>query len=208
MPLKSSLRSLETYGFTLLSALVAYGYSFTRANTYNQLPSILALFDSNLLSQDYYIQEMTQFTPRFYYYHLMLFFHQLGLSLPVVAFGLFALAFGSMVLGLCAIGTYLGRSAFAGVALAFLALAVDDSTLGKTDIFRVEPIAAIYAMGIAVWGIYFCCRRRWRLGYLMFGLACLLQFLIGLLPAALWGVPFALDALRQRRPLRLLSPLL
>ncbi|MEM8806063.1 MAG: DUF6798 domain-containing protein [Cyanobacteria bacterium P01_G01_bin.38] len=208
MSLKLSLRSLETYGFAILSGLVAYGYSFTRANTYNQMPAISALFDSNLLSQDFYIQEMTQFTARFYYYHLMLFFHQLGLSLPAVSFGLFVLAFSSMVLGLCAMGTYLGRSGFAGVALAFLALAVEDSTLGKTDIFRTEPIAAIYAMGIAVWGIYFCCRRRWRLGYLMFGLACLLQFLIGLLPACLWGVPFALDALRQRRPLKLFIPFL
>ncbi|MEM9908923.1 MAG: DUF6798 domain-containing protein, partial [Cyanobacteria bacterium P01_D01_bin.44] len=206
--LKLSLRSLETHGFAILSGLVAYGYSFTRANTYNQMPAISALFDNNLFSQDFYIQEMTQFTARFYYYHLMLFFHQLGLSLPVVSFGLFVLAFSSMVLGLCAMGTYLGRSGFAGVALAFLALAVEDSTLGKTDIFRTEPIAAIYAMGIAVWGIYFCCRRRWRLGYLMFGLACLLQFLIGLLPACLWGVPFALDALRQRRPLKLLMPCL
>ncbi|MEO1400011.1 MAG: DUF6798 domain-containing protein [Cyanobacteria bacterium J06635_1] len=212
MPLKLSLRSLETYGLALLSALVAYGYSFTRSNTYNQMPSILALMDSTRLSQDFYIQEMTQFTPRFYYYHLMLFGHQLGLSLPVVAFGLFVLAFGSMVLGLWALGRYLGRSEFAGVALAFLALAIEDSTLGKTDIFRIEPIAAIYAMGIAIWGMYFCCRRQWRRGYLMFGLACLLQFLIGLLPAGLWGVPLVIDALRQRQPLKqwvkLLGPML
>ncbi|MEO1127261.1 MAG: DUF6798 domain-containing protein [Cyanobacteria bacterium J06639_16] len=208
MSLKSIVRSLQTYGFALLSALVAYGYSFTRSNIYNQMPAISALLNSDLFSQDFYVQEMTEFTPRFYYYHLMLFFHQLGLSLPIVAFGLFVLAFSSTVLGLWAIGKHLGHSAFAGLALAFLALAVDSSTLGETDIFRVEPIAAIYAMGLAVWGIYFCCRRQWQLGYLMFGLACLLQFLIGFLPACLWGVPLLVEVIRQRRPAKLLGSLL
>ena len=133
------------------------------------------------------------------------------------------MSFGSMILGLWAIGEHLERfaplkmggeaerspcassqassqaSSFTGLALAFLGLSALDGTLGVTDIFRVEPIAAMYAMGIAIWGIYFCCRRQWQLGYLMFGLACLLQFLIGFLPACLWGISLLLETVFRRR---------
>ncbi|MEO0456388.1 MAG: DUF6798 domain-containing protein [Cyanobacteria bacterium P01_A01_bin.114] len=208
MSFKSILRPLETYSFVLLSALAAYGYSFTRPNTYNQFPAIAALLNPDLFSQDFYIQAMTGFTPRFYYYHLMIFLNQLGLSLPLVAFGLFVIAFCSMVFGLRAIGKLLGHTAFSGLALAFLGIAITVGTLGHTSIFKLEPISAVYAMGLSVWGIYFCFCRRWRLGYLMFGAACLLQFLIGLLPGCLWGVILLIEAIRQRRLAKLLGPLL
>ncbi|MEO0646522.1 MAG: DUF6798 domain-containing protein [Cyanobacteria bacterium J06650_10] len=178
---------------------MAYGYSYAKSNIYNQVPVIEALIDSSLFTQDFYIQEMTGFTPRFYYYQLVIFLHHLGISIPIAKFGLFLLAFGSLILGLWSIGKYLAKSAFAGVVLAFLSLAAIDGTLGFTDLFRVEPISAIYAMGITVWGIYFCCRRQWRLGYLVFGVATLLQFLIGFLPACLWGISLLLDTVFRQR---------
>jgi len=184
----------------LLSSLLAYGYSYAQPNIFNQVPVIEALIDSSLFSRDFYIQEMTGFTPRFYYYHLVIALYQLGLSLPIAHFFLFLLAFSSMILGLWSIGRYLAKSDFAGVALAFLGLAALKGTLGLTDIFRVEPISAIYAMGITVWGIYFCCRRRWMLAYLLFGLATLLQFLIGFLPACLWGLSLLLETIVRKQP--------
>ncbi len=198
-PKKGRFASCWTISFVLLSSFMAYGYSYAQANIFNQVPVIEALIDSNLFTHDFYIQEMTGFTPRFYYYRLVIALHQLGLSLPIAQFALFLLAFGSMILGLWSIGRYLANSAFAGVALAFLGLAALKGTLGITDIFRVEPISAIYAMGITVWGIYFCCRRRWRLGYLLFGLATLLQFLIGFLPACLWAPSLLLGTVIRRR---------
>ncbi|NEP15989.1 MAG: hypothetical protein F6J97_03690 [Leptolyngbya sp. SIO4C1] len=194
--------------FALLSALVAYGYSFGRPNLYNQIPVVAALLDPNLYSQDFYIQEMAEFTPRFYYYHLMVGLVRLGFSLPVACFGLFVLAFGSTVLGLWAVGRQLGRSPFAGLGLAFLGLSVTTGTLGRTDIFRLEPIAAVYAMGVAIWGIYYCSRRQWQLGYLLFGLACLLQFLVGVLPAGLWGLSLLYETARSRQWRRPILPLL
>ena len=216
MLLRPTWKLLWPASFVLLSSLVAYGYSFAGSNMFNQIPVMEALIDKSLFSRDFYIQEMAGFTPRFYYYHLILLFHSLGLSLSAAAFGLFVLAFSSMILGLWAIGGYLERfamgeaersrsissqaSSFTGLALAFLGLSALAGTLGVTDIFRVEPIAAIYAMGIAIWGIYFCCRRQWQLGYLMFGLACLLQFLIGFLPACLWGISLLLETVFRRRP--------
>lgn len=198
---KRIFQSLWTASFVFLSSFLAYGYSFPQSNIFNQVPVIEALMDRSLFSRDFYIQEMTGFTPRFYYYHLVILFHQ-WLSLPIAKFALFLLAFGSIIGGLYSIGRHLAKSPFAGVSLAFLALGALDGTLGVTDIFRVEPISAIYAMGITVWGIYFCCRRQWRLGYFMFGLATLLQFLIGFLPACLWGLSLLLETVVLRQNLK------
>lgn len=197
---QTSQQSFWTASFVLLSSFIAYGYSYAQSNIFNQVPVIAALMNSSLYSRDFYIQEMTGFTPRFYYYRLVIFLHQLGISLPLAKFGLFLLAFGSMILGLWRIGAYLGRSPFAGMSLAFLGLSVLDGTLGVTDIFRPEPISAIYAMGITIWGIYFCCRKRWILAYALFGSAALLQFLIGFLPACLWGLGLLIETISRRRP--------
>ena len=192
-------QKIVTYTFVLLSSLIAYGYSFQRSNIYNQFPSIFSLLDPELYQNDFYIQEMTGFTPRFYYYHLIYLPAKFGLSVPAVCFFYYALAFFSFILGLYAIGRYLGDSKLSGATLAFLGLAVSSGTLGFADIFRVEPIPATFAMGITVWGIYFCFRKRWVLGYLFFGLACLLQFLVGVLPACLLAPALLIYAIRHQR---------
>lgn len=176
---------LVTYTFVLLSSLIAYGYSFQRVNIYNQIPSIFSLLDPELYKNDFYIQEMIRFTPRFYYYSLIYLPTKLGLSVPAVCFFYYALAFFSFILGLYSLGQYLGNSKLSGAILAFLGLAVSSGTVGSVDIFRLEPIPSTFAMGITVWGLYFCFRKQWILGYLFFGIACLLQFLVGLLPACL-----------------------
>ena len=202
MDLTSSKESwkqkLVTYTFVLLSTLIAYGYSFQRVNIYNQIPSIFSLLDPELYQNDFYIQEMVRFTPRFYYYHLIYLPAKLGLSIPAVCFFYYALALFSFILGLYALGQYLGHSKLSGATLAFLGLAVSSGTLGFADIFRVEPIPSIYAMGITVWGLYFCFRKQWILGYLFFGIACLLQFLVGLLPACLLAPSLMLYAVRNK----------
>ena len=58
-------KSLWPISFVLLSSLVAYGYSFAGSNMFNQIPVMEALIDHSLFSHDFYIQEMTGFTPRF-----------------------------------------------------------------------------------------------------------------------------------------------
>lgn len=192
-------KKLITYTFVLLSSLIAYGYSFQRVNIYNQIPSILSQLDPELYKNDFYIQEMGRFTPRFYYYSLIYLPAKLGLSIPAVCFFYYALALFSFILGLYSLGQFLGNSKLSGATLAFLGLTVSSGTLGFADIFRVEPIPSIYAMGITVWGIYFCFRKRWILGYLFFGLACLLQFLVGLLPACLLAPCLMLYVTKTKR---------
>lgn len=183
-----------------LCGLIAYGYNFSRENVFNQMPAVMALLDPTLYRQDFYVQAMTQFTPRSYYYYALLVPVKLGLSMPLVCFIYFAIAFAAFSLGLYAIGRHLGQSKLSAAVLAFLGLAVADGTVGFTDLFRRSPLPSIYAIGIAIWGIYFCLRQRWVRGYVLLGISCLLQFLIGLLPGLLLTPALIVHSVRAKRP--------
>lgn len=191
-----------------LSGLAAYGYTFSRENVFNQMPAVMALLDPTLYSQDFYVQEMTQFTPRSYYYYALLIPVKLGLSLPLVCFIYFAIAFIAFSLGLYAIGQHLGRSTgqstLSAAVLAFLGLAVADGTVGFTDLFRRSPLPSVYAIGIAIWGIYFCLRQQWVRGYVLLGVSCLLQFLIGILPGLLLAPGLIVQSIKTKRPQQIL----
>lgn len=188
-----------------LGGLVAYGYDFSRENIFNQMPAVLALLDPSLYQQDFYVQEMVQFTPRSYYYYLIAGPVKLGLPLTAVCFVYFAIAFASFSLGLYAIGRYLGQSRLSAAILAFLGLAVADGTVGYTSLFRRAPIPSVYAIAVAVWGIYYCLKHRWVIGYGLFGLSCLLQFLIGVLPGLLFTPALCCYSLRSRQPARAMA---
>ena len=184
----------------VLSGLVAYGYNFSHENIFNQMPAVMALVDPTLYSQDFYVQAMTEFTPRSYYYYALALPVKLGMSLPVVCFIYFAIAFAAFTLGLYAIGRHLGQSKLTAAALVLLGLSAVNGTVGHTDLFRRTPIPSVYAIGIAIWGIYFCLKHQWTRGYLLLGCSCLLQFLIGLLPGMLLTPALLFHSWRTKRP--------
>ena len=185
---------------TISLALLAYGYKSTSKNIYNQFPAILSILNPELFPHDFYVREMLQFTPRFYYYHLIAWGVKSGLDLGVVCFGLYAIAFSSFAIGLYAIGRQFDRSRISATALAFLGLAATiNGRVGFADLFRTDPLPATLAMGIAIWGFYFCFRQRWILGYFIFGLTCLMQFLVGALPGMLMAIPLVISSLKDRQ---------
>ncbi|MGD1948869.1 MAG: DUF6798 domain-containing protein [Leptolyngbyaceae cyanobacterium] len=188
-----------------LSGFVAYGYNFSKENVFNQMPAVMALVDPTLYSQDFYVQEMLQFTPRSYYYYALALPVKLGLSVPMVCFIYFLIAFAGFSLGLYAIGRELGQSKLSAAVLPFLGLAVVDGTVGFTDLFRRTPNPSVYAIAIAIWGIYFCLRQRWIRGYIFFGVSCLLQFLIGVMPGVLFTPALIFYCLSNKQPKQLLG---
>ncbi|MEM1251707.1 MAG: DUF6798 domain-containing protein [Cyanobacteria bacterium P01_H01_bin.21] len=188
-----------------LSGFVAYGYNFSKENVFNQMPAVMALVDPTLYSQDFYVQEMLQFTPRSYYYYAIALPVKLGLSVPMACFIYFLIAFAGFSLGLYAIGRELGQSKLSAAVLPFLGLAVVDGTVGYTDLFRRTPNPSVYAIAIAVWGIYFCVRQQWIRGYVLFGISCLLQFLIGVLPGVLFTPALIFYCLSNKQPKQLLG---
>ncbi|HEY9649209.1 MAG TPA: DUF6798 domain-containing protein, partial [Coleofasciculaceae cyanobacterium] len=169
-------------------------YKFPSSNNLIEVPPVHSLLNPELYPKDLYVQEILQFNPRYYYQYLMYLTAKLGVGLPLTYLIYYVAAFSSFILGLYALGKKFGRSTLSSVALVFLGLATTDGTIGNVSLFRTEPIPAIFAMGLAIWGIYFCFSKKWFIGYLLFGLACLLQFLVGVLPGGLLASLVILDA--------------
>lgn len=185
---------LSLYGFVIITALIIYGYEFPSSNTLIEVPPVISLLNSELYKKDLYVQELLQINPRYYYQFLIYLTAKSGVSLPLTYLSYYVIAFSSFILGLYALGKKFGRSTLSAVTLIFLGLATTDGTVGYVSLFRSEPIPAIFAMGLAIWGVYFCFSKRWFVGYLFFGFACLLQFLVGVLPGGLIAPLVILDA--------------
>lgn len=196
------------YTFVIVSAIIAYGYQFPSENNLVEVPPILSMLNPELYTNDFYVQENLQFSPRYYYQYLIYFTVKLGISLPHTYFLYYFLAFSSFTLALYALGKKIGGSQLSASTLAFLGLATTNGTIGFVNLFRTEPIPAIFAMGLAIWGIYFCFCQKWILGYLFFGLTCLVQFLVGLLPGAMFAPLLILDFRRHNNIWRIVLPLL
>ena len=189
-----------TWITVIVSALLFYGYKSTSSNIYNQVPAIISLLDPELYKEDFYIQEMTKFTPRFYYYYLIFLGVKLGMSLPGVCFILYVITFSSFLLGLYSLGRTFNQSRLSATVFSFLGFtATVNGRIGFADLFRGDPIPATLAMGLVIWGFYFCFRQKWILGYLFFGLTCFLQFLVGALPGILMAVPLFIASKKNKK---------
>ncbi|MBE9128896.1 MULTISPECIES: DUF6798 domain-containing protein [unclassified Coleofasciculus] len=188
--------TVAVYAFVIIISLIIYGYHFPSSNNLIEVPPVIALLNPEIYKQDVYVQDMLQITPRSYYQYLMYMTAKLGLGLSLTYFVYYVIAFASFILGLYAIGNKFGKSKLSAAVLAFLGLVSVEGTIGYTSLFRSEPIPAIFAMGCAIWGVYFCLCKRWILGYLFFGLACISQFLVGILPGGLMAPLLILEAKR------------
>lgn len=201
------LPKLSLYGFVLISALVIYGYRFPGWDDYINVVPILNRLDPELYSQDFAVLEGRQFTPRFYYHWLIILMTKVGLSIPYAHFFYYVIAFFSFILGLYAIGTIFGKSKLSAAVLAFLSLQAVGGTVGYVDLFRPGATPAILAMGLSIWGVYWGFRKRWLLAYLMFGLACLVHFLVGLLPGLMMASLLILESFQRKNLHKAILPL-
>jgi hypothetical protein len=153
------------YVFFVIGSLTVYGYRFPSNNNLVEVPPVLSLLDPKIYQNDYYVYEQVKPGPRYYYHLLVTTLARSGLDLSGSYFLLYFLSFSSFILGVYAIGTRFGKSRLAASFLSFLVLGTAYGTVGAVDLFRVEPIPAIFAMGLTVWGIYFCFCQSWLKGY-------------------------------------------
>jgi len=191
--------NLSLYTFVIIGALIATGYQFPLGGNFPELPQIQHLLNPELYKNDYHVQEMVKFNPRYYYYHIIYLLASLGLSIPLVHFIYQFLAFGSFVLACHAIINIYTKAKLPAAALTFLCLASSFTDVGNTLIFSTKSVPSTFAMGFAIWGIYFSLRQKWLTGYFCFGLACLLQFLVGLLPGLMMMPVLILESVKQRK---------
>jgi hypothetical protein len=190
--------NLSLYTFAIIGSLMATGYIFPIGGNFPEVPPIQFMLNPELYKNDYYVQEMVKFNPRYYYYYIIYLLANLGTSIPLAHFIYQFLAFGSFILACYAIINIYTNSKLPAAAMAFLCIAASFTDVGNTLIFSTKSVPSTFAMGFAIWGIYFSLRQKWLTGYLFFGLGCLLQFLVGLLPGLMMVPVLVIESVRQR----------
>ncbi|MEG4321175.1 MULTISPECIES: DUF6798 domain-containing protein [unclassified Microcoleus] len=189
--------SLDTV--VIIGSLIAVGYHFPIGGNFPEVPPIQLMLNPELYKNDYYVQEMVKFNPRYYYYYIIYFLANLGTGIPLAHFIYQFLAFGSFILACYAIINIYTNSKLPAAAMAFLCIAASFTDVGNTLIFSTKSVPSTFAMAFAIWGIYFSLRLKWLTGYFCFGLACLLQFLVGLLPGLMMVPVLAVESVKQRQ---------
>jgi hypothetical protein len=177
---------------------MATGYVFPIGGNFPEVPPIEFMLNPELYKNDYYVQEMVKFNPRYYYYYIIYFLANLGLTIPFVHFIYQFLAFGSFVLACYAIINIYTNSKLSAAAMTFLCIAASFTDVGNTLIFSTKSVPSTFAMAFAIWGIYFSLRQKWVTGYLFFGLGCLLQLLVGLLPGLMMLPVLIIESVKTR----------
>jgi hypothetical protein len=191
--------NLSLYTFVIIGSLMATGYIFPIGGNFPEVPPIKFMLNPELYKNDYYVQEMVKFNPRYYYYYIIYLLANLGTSIPLAHFIYQFLAFGSFILACYAIINIYTNSKLPAAAMTFLCIAASFTDVGNTLIFSTKSLPSTFAMAFAIWGIYFSLRQKWLRGYFFFGLACLLQFLVGLLPGLMMVPVLFIESVRQRK---------
>ena len=190
--------NLSLYTFAIIGSLMATGYIFPIGGNFPEVPPIQFMLNHELYKNDYYVQEMVKFNPRYYYYYIIYLLANLGIGIPLAHFIYQFLAFGSFILACYAIINIYTNSKLPAAGMAFLCIAASFTDVGNTLIFSTKSVPSTFAMGFAIWGIYFSLRQKWLTGYLFFGLGCVLQFLVGLLPGLMMLPVLFIESVRQR----------
>ena len=191
--------NLSLYTFVIIGSLIAVGYKFPIGANFPELPQIQHLLNPELYKNDYHVQEMVKFNPRSYYYYIIYFLANLGTGIPLAHFIYQFLAFGSFILACYAIINIYTNSKLPAAAMTFLSIAAAFTDVGNTLIFSTKSVSSTFAMAFAIWGIYFSLRQKWLTGYFFFGLGCLLQFLVGLLPGLMMLPVLAIECVKRRK---------
>ncbi|MEG4502869.1 hypothetical protein QUA81_05955 [Microcoleus sp. F6_B4] len=191
--------NLSLYTFVIIGSLMATGYIFPIGGNFPEVPPIQFMLNPELYKNDYYVQEMVKFNPRYYYYYIIYLLANLGTSIPLAHFIYQFLALASFILACYAIINIYTKSKLPAAAMSFLCIAASFTDVGNTLIFSTKSLPSTFAMAFAIWGIYFSLRQKWLTGYLFFGLACLLQFLVGLLPGLMMVPVLVIQSVKQRK---------
>ncbi|MDJ0518261.1 MAG: hypothetical protein QNJ74_19090 [Trichodesmium sp. MO_231.B1] len=173
--------SISLFTFIILGSFIARGYTFPAGNHYTHVPQIKSMLNPELYMNDYYVQEMLKFTPRYYYQYLVYFLTKVTGSISLVYLIYYLISFISFIWALSAISKIFTPAKLSAAVLIFLSL-TSYTLMGYLKLFPNTPIPATFAMSLTVWGFYFCFRQRWIICYLFFGIASILQFLVGVLP--------------------------
>lgn len=163
--------------------LVITGYHFPSSIHTTLIPPIMAKIDVSLYQNDYFVNRLSGFSEHTYYIWTVYALIKAGLSLPVSFFVLYLVSFAGYLAGAFRLGRIAGGSTLAGALCAGFAVAVIPMVSGVNGPLLPTSMPQTCAVPVAVWGLCYCLRGRWAVGYGLFGVAGLYSFQVGVLLA-------------------------
>jgi len=202
LPLKQRIHGMAVLVFITAAVLLTFGCRYPSGNHYVEAPPILARVNPALYTADFFVRDAREhFTPRTYSDTLVAGIVRTGASISTALFLVYAAALLLLVAALHALAQHWKLSAPVATLLITWPLLAVGTELGMTRLIFNAPVPSVYATAVAVWGVFFALRSQWPWSFLCFGIACLLQFLVGLLPALLC-LPFLIVDVMRRREYR------
>lgn len=179
--------------------LLSREYYFPGGNHGQEMLPIMAIINPELFRGDIAIQSYLLPGVRYYYQQLIaLLVVQFGVGFGTVYFALYIISLTSFITGVFFIATYilknLGLQTGARTRFLFfiglLLYTLFPLYSWGSAIMPNSPIPSAFAMGVSIWGGYYAIQDRWSKAYALFGLAAIMQFLVGFLPALIFGIAF------------------
>lgn len=193
--------SLLAYIFIFSSLLAIIGYNYPSGNHSQEVPPIMAMMESGLYSRDFAIQSYLGEGPRKYYQLALATLGKSGLGLEKSYFLLYASSLLSVIIAIFKIAQLNSPKRWVnicGSGLALLGWFMFGAKGWGSELYGNTPVPSVLAMGVVIWGVYFTLRGKGMIGYLLFGVGSLIQFLVGFM-AGLSFIP-ALILLESPQP--------
>ena len=196
-PVKAATVAAGELVFLTAALWVLRGYVWpTLSNV--EVATLQAALDPRLFPHDFAVQEALQFSPRFYYNELILLPARAGLPLAWAFAGWHLVALAALLWGIRSLARSLGLGTFATATLGTWLLTVGIGTLGGVYFYTHAPVPAVWAGAAVMVGAALAARGRSAAAYACFGLAALLQFLVGFY-AGLLALPLLYKATGRQR---------
>lgn len=166
-------------------------YEFPNGSHAQEVPPILARLDPSLFNRDFAIQSFLGPSPRLIYQYLIVGLVRVGLAVPVAYFTVQLATLFASVAVLFSVARRLLHTnsvqvaALLALPLGFFLVAANTRGWNVPILAAGSAVPSTFAMPFALGGWYFSQRRRWSKALPCFGLAALLQVLVGLLPLLL-----------------------
>lgn len=170
--------------YLLLAGLLVFmtGYIYPFQNHAEDLPPFLHLEDQALYEKDFYVQQMLQPTPRFYYQRFIALLSPGAQAIPTTLYAVWVLAIAAFFLSLIRISLKLTNAAWPGWLVFFMLLVHIDNTgtWGAVMWLNHSLLANLLGSACVGWAIALALGGRWAGSFALLAVAAVFQLLFGL----------------------------
>ena len=175
--------------FLLISVSISSTYIFGISNHTEQIPVINRVINSSYLHNDWFVNQNSELSPRFWYAQVMGFLGSF-INLPELFFYFFIISTFASCSAIFLIGKSVFNNAICSLLTITAILFFPQTALGGNWIHYSIFLPATLAMPFALFGLYFFLENKYLVSFGLLGLSTLFHPLIGLLTAGLFILYF------------------